>query len=187
MQSRSLAALLLAGDLACGPPAPECPPATAVDPARAQAVLATARSTRPGHGLDGGATICFGGHDRGSVLASGAVVIADSLDRPAAAARLIHLRLHVADGLHRFPTPGVACEAQMEAARAAEARAITAEIEACDELGCAEPPYSFAAAVLAAAPEARIDLVLARLRDEPAADGLGLMLRNYRARCEAAR
>ncbi|WAS96055.1 hypothetical protein [Nannocystis punicea] len=69
---------------------------------------------------------------------------------------------------------------------AAEARAIAAEITACDELGCADPPYAFAAEVLAVAPDLRVGLVHARLRDGPATDGLDLMLRRYRARCEEA-
>ncbi|MCY1009352.1 hypothetical protein OV079_28065 [Nannocystis pusilla] len=157
------------------------------DVGRARAVLDAARGTRAGRGLDDAPAICFGGHDRGSVLPDGVAVISSSLDHENAAARLIHLRTHVADGLHRFPAPGVPCDRQMEVVMAAEARAIAAEITACDELGCAEPPYTFASKLLAAAPDERVGLVLARMRDEPAADGLDGMLRRYRVRCEQMR
>lgn len=153
---------------------------------RAQAVLAAARSTRAGRGIEGEAAICFGGRDRGSVLPDGVVVISSALDEAAAAARLIHLRMHMAEELHRFPKVGVPCERQMEEATAAEARAITAEIEACEALRCGEPPYSFAGEVLAAAPDERVVRVLARMLDAPPTDGLDAMLRRYRARCEAA-
>lgn len=187
MDGRSLAALLIAADLACGTPNFECPPGTVADERRAQAVLDAARGTGAGQGLGAGPAICFGGLDRGSVRPDGTVVISSSLDQAAAAARLIHLRMHVSDELHQFPAPGGQCDQQMEAAIAAEARAIAAEITACDELGCAEAPYSFAAAVLAVAADQRVGLVRARLREEPEADGLGVMLRRYRARCEEAR
>lgn len=186
MDRRSLALLLLSGDLACGTPAPACPPATMADADRGQAVLATARGTRAGHGLNVGTAICFGGRDRGSVLPNGVVVISSTLDRVAAAARLIHLRMHVADDLHRFPVPGVPCDRQMHEATLAEARAIAAEITACDELGCSDRPYTFATEVLAATPDERVGRVLARMRDKPATDGLNVMLRRYRVRCEDA-
>jgi len=188
MDTRTLATLLLAGDQACGAPKPACPPATMADAERAQAVQIAARGTRAGQHLDdGAATICFGGHGRGSVLPDGVVVISSSLDQAAAAARLIHLRMHVADGLHRFPAPGVPCGRQLEQATAAEARAIAAEIAACHELECGDPPYTFAAEVLAATPDERFVRVLARMRDEPATDGLDVMLRRYRERCDEAR
>ena len=167
MDTRTLATLLLAGDLACGAPKPACPPATMADAERAQAVQIAARGTRAGQHLD--------------------VVISSSLDQAAAAARLIHLRMHVADGLHRFPAPGVPCDRQLEQATAAEARAIAAEIAACHELECGDPPYTFAAEVLAATPDERFVRVLARMRDEPATDGLDVMLRRYRERCDEAR
>lgn len=179
--NRLVALLLLAG--ACGPP--PCPPRTLADDVRARAVQAAAAGTRAGQGLTSGeAALCFGGLERGSVLPDGVVLLSDALERAAAAARLLHLRVHVADGLHRFPAAGVPCERQMEAAIAAEARAIAVEIEACEELRCDAAPYSFAAEVLAAAPAERALRVRARLQEEHPGDGLDGLLRRYRARCE---
>lgn len=182
---RPLVALLLAGDLACGTPTPACPTGTARDDERAQAVRDVARGVRGGPVGDA-EVICFGGDDRGSLLPDGVVLLSDALDVRAAAARLIHLQHHAADGLHRFPAIGVACDRQMAHVIAAEARAIAAEIAACDELGCAAPPYSFAAVVLAAAPDERAARVEARLRDGPATDGLDVQLHRYQARCDEA-
>lgn len=190
MHRRCLAPLLLAGHLACAPSAPACPPASSPDAGRAQAVLTAARSTRAGQHLaldHKDAAICFGGLDRGSLLPDGVVVISSSLDDAAASARLIHLRTHVADELHRFPWPDIACDVQMERVLAAEARAMAAEIAACAELGCGDPPYTFALDILAAPASERTDRMLARLRDEPTADGLDATLRRYRERCEQAR
>ena len=146
-----------------------------------------AEATRAGRGLAGvDARVCFGGPTRGTVRHDAVVVIADGLAPEAAAARLIHLRMHVGDGLHRYPELGVACAPQIEAAIAAEARAIVAEIEACDELRCAAAPYSFAAAVLAMAADQRASQVIGILRAEPVEDGLRALIGGYRARCEAA-
>lgn len=187
MHRCSLAALLICGVPACGAPAAACPSGYVGNAERARTLVNAARGTRAGREVVGdGVSICFGGHERGSVLPDGVVVISDALTGGEAAARLIHLRTHVAEGLHEFPAVGVACELQMEGAIAAEARAIVAEIEACEQLRCAEQPYSFAAAVLAAAAGERVAGVLARLREEPDSDGLGVMLARYRARCEEA-
>lgn len=130
-----------------------------------------------------GATICFGGASRGTVRPDGTIVLADWLDDAGAAARFLHMRMHVTDGLHRFPAADIPCATQLETALAAEARAMVAEIEACARLTCDLAPYTFAAEVLAAAPPARTDLVLARLRSEPTTDGLATLVRDYRSRC----
>lgn len=186
-RGRLAASLLLAWVPACGAPAAVCPPGYRTDEARALALVNAARGARAGRGLaDEGAAVCFGGSERGAVLPDGVVVLSDGLAVEEAAARFIHLRTHVAEGLHRFPAVGVACDVQLDAARAAEARAIVAEIEACAQLRCAGQPYTFAAEVLAAAPDRRVPGVLARLRDEPAIDGLDVMLRGYRERCAEA-
>jgi hypothetical protein len=138
--------------------------------------------------IDGGEptapTICFGGAPRGTLRPDGVVVLADWLDDNGAAARFIHMRMHLADGLHRFPVADVPCADQVEQALVAEARAMVAEIEACERLACALPPFTFAAEVSAAAPAGRTDLVLARLRSEPRADGLAALVGDYRDRCE---
>jgi hypothetical protein len=182
-----LLALWLAGDLACGGSSVVCPQGTVADEVRARTVAAVADGTRAGRGLAGvDAKVCFGGLTRGTVRHDGVVVIGDGLEGEAAAARMIHLRMHVGDGLHRFPEVGVACERQIEAAIAAEARAIVAEIEACDELRCAAAPYSFAAAVLAMAADQRVSQVMGILRAEPVEDGLRALIGGYRARCDAA-
>ncbi len=187
MHRCSLAALLICGVPGCGAPAAACPPGYAGNEERARALVNAARGTRAGREVVGdGVAICFGGHERGSVLPDGVVVISDALAGGEAAARLIHLRTHVAEGLHRFPAVGVACDRQMEGAMSAEARAIVAEIEACVELRCASQPYSFAGEVLAAPAAERVAGVLARLRDEPESDGLDVMLGRYRARCDEA-
>jgi hypothetical protein len=187
MHRCSLAVLLICGVPGCGAPAAACPSGYVSNEERARALVNAARGTRAGREVVGdGVGICFGGHERGSVLPDGVVVISDGLTGGEAAARLIHLRTHVAEGLHNFPAVGVACDRQMEGAIAAEARAIVAEIEACAELRCTEQPYGFAAEVLAAAAGERVAGVLARLRDEPEGDGLDVMLGRYRARCDEA-
>lgn len=179
--------LALAGELACGASAVVCPQGTVTDGERARRVAALAEGTRAGRGLVGGeSAVCFGGATRGTVRDDGVTTIAAELADGEAAARLIHLRMHVADGLQRFPAVGVACERQIAAAIAAEARAMVAEIEACEELGCAAAPYSFAAAVLAMPAERRVVEVTAIVRAEPVADGVRAMIAGYRARCEAA-
>jgi hypothetical protein len=177
--------LIVLGDLACGEPVVPCPAGTHADEGRARGLIAAAGEIRAGRGLvRDGAAICFGGAGRGTVRHDGVVVIADGLDGDAGAARLIHMQMHVADGLHRFPEAGVACERQLESVLMAEARGMVAEIEACEQLGCSAAPFTFAAAVLAAAPAERADVVLARLRAEPGADGLDILVRDYRTRCE---
>lgn len=130
--------------------------------------------------------MCFGGATRGTVREDGVMVLADGLADGEAAARLVHLRMHVGDGLHRFPGVGVACERQIEVAIAAEARAIVAEIEACDELRCATAPYTFAPAVLGTAAESRVSQVSGILRAGPVEDGIRAMIGGYRARCGKA-
>lgn len=176
-------ALLLAGHLACEARTVVCPPGTFADHERAGALLAAACGAEKLAPED--VTICFGAAARGTVRHDGIVVLPDSPDHEAMAARLAHLGLHVADGLYRFPVAGVPCERQIEAALAAEARAIVAEIEACDQLGCTAAPYTFAGAVLAATPDERTEQVLLRLRAEPEADGLNMLVRGYRKRCTA--
>lgn len=183
MHSR-LAALLLAGGLGCEAPASPCPPGTAADPARVQALVAAVRGTQAGAGRTFEATTCFGGEVRGTVRPDGVVVLASSLGERAAAARLLHMHMHVHEGLHRFPAAGVACERQVESAIAAEARGIVAEIAACAELGCEAAPYSFAPRVLAAAPGEREAIVRAALLAAPATDGLDVLVADYRRRCE---
>lgn len=187
LNSRALAPLLLAWGLACRSPAP-CPAGTRADVARADDLLALLRRTDAGRTATAvdDATICFGGATRGAVRPGRIVVLAESLPRERAAARLAHLLAHVADGLDRFPTPDVACEPQIEAALAAEARGIVAELAAWDALGRAgDPPYSFAAAALAASPAERPALVLARLRGASAepTDELHALVRDYHDRC----
>ena len=184
MGTRHLTALLLLGELACEASPRVCPPGTIVDDGRARAVVAAARGTRAGHHLAfEGARLCFGGPTRGTVHTDGVVVLADHLDDGAAAARLTHLWMHVADGLHHFPAAEVPCDRQVQAALVAESRGIVAEIETCAELGCETAPYSFAATVLASAPTQRPDRVLTRLRAQPDADGLGELVRDYQRRC----
>ncbi len=177
--------LLLVGGFACGIPAQPCPPGTVADDDRASALSATVRRISASHGLAIENTmICFGGGARGTVRPDGLMVLAHSLESDAAAARLTHLGMHVADRLHSFPVAGVPCGWQVEIALSAEARAIVAEIEACDELRCDTAPYSFAAAVLAVASTERAGHVLARLKSEPPADSLDILVRDYRTRCE---
>lgn len=173
------------GDLACGVPVVRCPAGTHADEGRAGGLIAAAGEIPAGRGLvfDESA-ICFGGDGRGTVRHDAVVVIADELDGDAGAARLIHMQMHVADGLHRFPEAGLACERQLESVLTAEARGMVAEIEACEQLGCLAAPFTFAAAVLAANPAERADVVLARLRAAPGADGLDILVRDYRTRCE---
>ncbi len=184
MHSRHLAALLLTGALACEASVKPCPPGTVADGERARALLAAVAPTQAGQPAIDSPTICFGSHGRGTVRPDGVIVLADSLDSDAAAARLTHMQMHVADGLHHFPVAALPCEPQVEAALAAEARAIVAEIEACDRLTCDAAPYTFAAAVLAAAPTERAGQVLARLKSEPETDDLDVLVRDYRTRCE---
>lgn len=187
MDRRHLVALLLAGAVACGTPAAVCPPGTSADDERARMLLAVADGTRAGRELaDVDAPICFGGATRGTLRTDRTVVLADWLARDAAAARLIHLRMHVADGLHDFPAPGGACERQLEAVLTAEARAMVAEIEACAQLGCDAPPFGFTDAVLALSPARRVEHVLALVRAGPETDGLAALLRDYRTRCADA-
>jgi hypothetical protein len=185
VDNRHLALLVVLVDLACGSSVGRCPPGTRADEGRARGLIAAVGETRTGRGLMlADAAICFGGAGRGTVRHDGVVVIADGLDGDEGAARLIHMQMHVEDGLQRFPEAGVACDRQLEAVLAAEARGIAAEIEACEELGCAAAPFTFAAAVLAAAPTERVGVVLARLRAEPGTDGLDILVRDYRTRCE---
>ena len=177
--------LLLVGNFACGTPAGPCPPGTFADGDRASALSATVRGTLAGRGLAIDSTmICFGGGARGTVRSEGLMVLAASLESDAAAARLTHIGMHVADRLHAFPMAGVPCERQVEIALTAEARAIVAEIEVCDELKCDAAPYTFTAAVLAVTSSERAAQVLARLQSEPKTDGLDMLVRGYRARCE---
>ena len=184
IDSRPLAALLLVAGLACEPARRPCPAGTVAHTERARALVAAVRGSRVGPAIAGASpAICFGGHARGTSRPDGVVVLADSLDDAAATARLAHQWMHVADGLHRFPAPDVPCERQLAATLAAEARAIVAEIEVCDELACAAAPFTFAAEVRAAAPAERVGLVLARLQAEPEADGLAVLVRDYRTRC----
>jgi len=185
MNSRHAGALLLAGHLGCETASVVCPPGTFADSERARALLAAARGAGQGLARED-VTICFGAAGRGAVRHDGIVVLPDSRDQEAMAARLAHLGMHVADELYRFPAAGVPCDVQVEAALAAEARAIVAEIEACDRLECTAAPYTFAAEVLTAAPGERVEHVLARLRAEPETDGLDVLVQGYRARCEAA-
>lgn len=187
MPSRPFAALLLAAHLGCGAPAKPCPPGTVADGERSRALLTALRGTHVGHGLAGDdATICFGGLTRGTVSTDGVVRLPAALDSAAAAARLAHLRLHIADGLHHFPAADLPCDRQLAAALAAEARGIVAEIEACAELECDPAPYTFATSVLATKPTARLSLVIERLQAEPEADGLGVLVQDYRTRCKSA-
>ncbi|MCY1013661.1 hypothetical protein OV079_50660 [Nannocystis pusilla] len=182
--SRPLAALLLVAGLACEPAPRPCPAGTVAHAERARSLVAAVRGSRVGPAIAGASpTICFGGHARGTSRPDGVVVLADSLADAAATARLAHQWMHVVDGLHRFPAPDVPCDRQLVAALAAEARAIVAEIEVCDELACDAAPFTFAAEVRAAAPAERAGLVLARLQAEPEADGLAVLVRDYRARC----
>lgn len=170
---------------ACGPPPAECPYATTADDPRARALLATARSTRAGANLpDAAPTICFGDHGRGTVRHDGVIVLAAAQDHPAAAARLLHMHMHLVDELHRFPRPDIPCDRQLAAVIDAEARAIAAEIEACAELRCLTAPYSFADAVLAAAPSERPALVREKLHATPATDDLDVLIADYCRRCE---
>lgn len=180
-----IAALLLAGTLACeAPGAPACPPGSHADRDRSDALLAAARRGTATGATPGDPAICFGGAARGTLRPDGVIVLGDALSPAAATARLVHMLAHLDDQLHRFPVPDVACELQIESALAAEARAIVAEIETWHDLAAdPEPPYRFTPAILAAAPAARHALVRERLDADDASDGLDLLARDYRARC----
>lgn len=185
MISRHVGALLLAGHMGCEASSVVCPPGTFADGERTPALLAAARGIGQGLARED-VTVCFGAAGRGAVRHDGIVVLPDSSDQKAMTARLAHLGMHVAQGLYRFPAAGVPCDRQVEMALASEALAIVTEIESCDRLGCAAAPYTIAGMVLATVPGERVDRVLALLRAEAEADGLDVLVRGYRTRCEAA-
>lgn len=174
---------------------PACPPGSHPDRDRSLALRTTLRRTAAGGALTAIAdrsdrpdrhepAICYGGHTRGSVRPDGVIVLADSLAPGPAAARLAHMLMHLADELHHFPVAGVPCARQIASALTAEARAIVAEIEVWHALADAsEPPYTFARALLDAAPATRHDLVLARLHAADPGDELAPLVRDYRDRC----
>jgi hypothetical protein len=188
--SRPLASLLLIAGLACDPgaPTPECPPGTRADPVRARDLLDVVRRSRsdsPTAAPD--PPICFGGAARGTVRPDGVIVLADSLAPGPAAARLAHMRLHLADGLQRYPVADIPCTQQIESALTAEARGIVAEIEVWHALERpGSPPYSFALAALAESPELRVDFVREQMRVAPATDALDVLVDDYRLRCPEA-
>lgn len=175
-------------------PTAGCPESTVADPSRAATLLAGVTNTRSGAralarlGLRD-YRICFGGRELGSVRAGGVLVLDRSAPEQVSVARVVHLLEHVADGLDRFPAPGVPCSQQLDAVIAGEARAIAAEIEARDELGVEGGTLAAVAEQLRGlAGDERLALVERQLRAaEPQhSPELAELMRSYAARCERA-
>lgn len=135
--------------------------------------------------------MCFAAAARGTLRPDGTLVLAPaSIDAPGpAAARLAHLLAHLADGLHHYPAPDVACALQVEQAIAAEVRGITTELAVWRELDLPGAPFRFADAYWAAPPDGRDALVEAQLRAPAGPDELGELgeldglVRDYADRC----
>ena len=187
--------LLLAG---CGapPPAPPCPAGAHRDDPRAARIRARLASVPSGAALAADAdglvhAICFAPGGSASVVDDAHVVIlATDLEEGEAAARLGHLLFHLRSGMPDAELTGPDCDLAVERALAREAVAYVREVALQAELG-AQPhvlTFDFTAAVLAASPDAREQIVLDYLRSHPAgAPGVDGLAAGYRARCEASR
>lgn len=108
-------------------------------------------------------------------------------EEAAAAARMGHLLVHVAERT-ALDAPGEAgCDAWVDAALASEARAFSLELRLRRLFGAAEPSgFEFEAAYFDAPPEAREALVLRYLREHPeGGPGVDGLASGYAERCRA--
>lgn len=191
-----LCALLLALAACRSRPDPRpCPAGFQRDDARAEGIFEALASSPEGADLLKGVKtpdVCFGEPAYSVVTTEGVLLMDRRLDKGEAAARVGHLLLHVASGaLALDPTPGDAgCEAAVDAALRAEARAMALEIRLRRDLGVssARSPIEPTPEFWRAAPALREALLLDYIRAHPdGAPGLDALVTGYTRRCKEAR
>jgi hypothetical protein len=121
------------------------------------------------------------------VTAESVLLLDGAQEEAAAAARMGHLLLHVAERTALDPPGDAGCEAWVDAALASEARAFALELRLRRLFGARGPSgYEFEAAYFDAAPDAREALVLRYLREHPeGGPGLDGLSSGYAERCRA--
>ncbi len=168
-----------------------CPGRFAADPARQARIV-----ERLGAGAEGGALIagqgqpirmCFGAVSSSVVTEQGTLLMDAGQGDARAAARAAHLLLHLADGLPALVKGEGDCDARVEEALRAEARALALELRLLRELGAPPPeggPWEVEGIHWAAAPEEREAALVAYLRAHPdGAPGVDALASGYARRC----
>lgn len=185
-------AALVMASLGCGGEAPAvCTGRYSADPARQARILG-----RLGASAEGAAAVgrwgrpirmCFGAVRSSVVTEQGVMLMDAKLDDARAAARVAHLVTHLADGLPAIVAGEGDCDARVEQALAAEARALALELRLLRELEAPPPeggPWEVEGVHWAAPPEGREAAVLSYLRAHPdGAPGVDALAAGYARRC----
>lgn len=196
--ARSAVAVMLGAALTVfcgcdGPAQGSCPARYSADPERQAKIVEVL-----GKSQEGGAVVarwgrpirmCFGAVAPSVVTEEGMLLMDAKLEDARAAARAAHLLTHLVDGLPALVKGQGDCEARVEQALAAEARALALELRLLRELGAPPPeggPWEVEGIHWAAAPAAREAVLVDYLRSHPdGAPGVDALATGYARRCAA--
>jgi hypothetical protein len=180
--------LMMAAPSAVPPPA-ACPEGFFADPPRSAALASRLASVPEGASLvaaAGDRVICFGKPARSVVTLDRQFLLEACEPEAPATARLGHLMLHLAEGSLLDGGPvRCDCNAWVDEALGAEARALSLEIRLRRALGAGDAArYAFEAAYWEALPAAQEGAVLAFLRTHPhGGGGVDALAAGYARRC----
>jgi hypothetical protein len=197
---RAIARALLVFLGACSPIAcrsaparPSCPESFVADEARGEALLETLASVPEGARLreevrrkKASFTVCFGRIDVSALTTAGAALLDETLPPKEAAARLGHLLVHAVRGSPLAAPGDGGCDEATTRALAAEADALSIELDLRRALGVTRPyiRYEFEGDFWRTAEDERAALVLAYLRAHPkGAPGIDALAAGYERRC----
>lgn len=189
MAARSWALLLSPILLTPSPPVlPACPPNLAVDSVREKAILARLSGDADASAILGGGAgvvICFGTGVEAAVTQDRVIQIDRRLPEIEAAARVLHLALHMREGSPLVGPPGVDCARWLTAAMDEEARAYAMELQILDKAGV-RPTWPFVEEARGAVAGDRARVIGRWLWDHPdGGGGVPGLAKGYAARCEA--
>ena len=168
-----------------------CPARFSADPARQARIASTLDASGEGRAVlarwGRPLPMCFGPVPASVVTEKGVLLMDAKLDDARAAARTAHLVTHLADGLPALVKERGDCDARVEQALAAEARALGLELRLLRELRAPPPeggPWEVEIVYFAAEPAAREAALRAYLRAHPdGAPGVDALAAGYAKRC----
>lgn len=133
--------------------------------------------------------MCFGPVSPSVVTERGTLLLDASQDDTRAAARVAHLLLHLTSGMTALVQGKGDCDARVEQALAAEARALGLELRLLQELRAPPPPggpWEVESVYWAAPPEGREAALLGYFKAHPdGAKGVDALAAGYAKRCAA--